>query len=60
MLQIGTAIQISQALGRELILPPIWCLFDNGWSEHNGRVAGTHPYPLPFRCPAGKVFNLTQ
>lgn len=50
-------MQIAQLLGRELIVPQLWCAIDYGWNAHNGRVGGTRPYKLPFNCPLGKVLD---
>lgn len=51
-------MQVSLALGRQLIMPPVWCGLDYGWGAHNGRMPGAGAYPLPFICPLGKVVDL--
>ena len=59
LVQVGIAIQLSHALGRELILPPMWCGLEFGWMQHNGRAEAAAAYRLPAICPAARIFDLS-
>lgn len=59
-MQVAVATWLSLDLGRELILPPLWCGLENGWTHHNGRAEAAEQYQLPSHCSAEKILMLAQ
>jgi len=55
------AFALAHALGRILILPPVWCFCDRyWWLLHKCRMPGAEAMPLPFNCPADYLFEVSR
>ena len=50
---------LAKALGRTLILPPLWCMLDRFWTILNHCLIGSQvEMPQPFVCPLDHSFNI--
>ena len=57
IVQIRNALAIAQKLGRVLVMPPLYCLFDRWWAPHAGTIPGSETL-LPVQCPMDHVFEV--
>jgi len=50
---------LAKALGRTLVLPPLWCMLDRFWTILNHCLIGSQvEMPQPFVCPLDHSFEL--
>jgi len=50
---------LAAALGRTLVLPPIWCMLDRFWTILNHCLIGSQvEMPQPFICPLDHSYNI--
>ena len=53
------AFVLAKALGRILVLPPLWCMLDRFWTILNRCLIGSQvEMPQPFVCPLDHSFNI--
>lgn len=57
ILQVKSALQIAQKLGRVLVMPELYCGFDRWWAPHKGTIPGSDT-TLPYLCPMDHVFEV--
>uniref|UniRef100_A0A7S0QXJ7 Uncharacterized protein n=1 Tax=Pyramimonas obovata TaxID=1411642 RepID=A0A7S0QXJ7_9CHLO len=54
-----SALGMALALGRSLVLPPLWCGVDRVWFPHRGVFPGSQ-LTLPFQCPVDHVIEIQR
>ena len=57
ILQVRSALQVAQKLGRVLVMPKLYCGFDRWWAPHKGTIPGSDT-TLPYLCPMDHVFEV--
>ena len=57
ILQVRSALQVAQKLGRVLVMPELYCGFDRWWAPHKGTIPGSDT-TLPYLCPMDHVFEV--
>lgn len=59
-LQIKAAAELAKALGRQLVMPQLWCGVENLWGTHRGRFWGGVQYDLPSPCIMSQLFYVGE
>jgi hypothetical protein len=59
--QVRNALAVAKALGRALVVAPMWCGVDNtGTTEAHNGVSLDAPMQLPYKCPMDQVFYVRR
>lgn len=59
-LQLRAAMQLSLALGRQLVLPQLWCGPDPSWDQHHGFTPPNDTHNTAMPCPLGAVIDIPK